>query len=250
MAKRVLLADDDPTLRLLMKELLQTRFDAEVIEAADGLEAWEKFQSGPAPCLCILDVRMPKEGGLSLLARLRADPRFRRQMVMLCSTVHSRATILEAAKLRVDAFLIKPFQGDEFLDRVDLLFRKSGTAGLPPLEPTDVVVKRLGIGTEVYLRLLGVFCRDVGAFLESYSDSSAHPEEDFQLRVSAIKGASSSLGTAGLTDLFASLEQFDSHHSPQILPILKAIGDEQQRVQAALAGLQQKDASADPRPGL
>lgn len=130
-ALTVLVADDDQTLRMLMRELLEGHLGAEVAEVASGTEAWNKLDAGLTPDLCIFDLRMPGIAGLSLLTRLRRDPRFKDLPVMICSTINSRSTIVEAAGLHVDAFLLKPFKADEFLERVRALCRKPRT-DLPP----------------------------------------------------------------------------------------------------------------------
>ena len=112
-----------------MREILEANFNVEVVEAGDGLEAWNMLNAGLVACVCILDVRMPKMDGLSLLAKLRGDPRFKHQKVMLCSTVNSRATILEAARMHVDAFLLKPFNDTALLQamRAALAAKKTST---------------------------------------------------------------------------------------------------------------------------
>ena len=239
MHEKILVTDDDPTLRMLMRELLETNLGAEVIEATDGDEAWNKLDAGLAPSLCILDERMPKIRGLSLLARLRGDRRFKSQKVMLCSTVNKRATVLEAVELHVDAILLKPFKTDDFLTHVRSLLEKPAPKSTPSLEPTEEVLKRLGIGIHVYLRLWNVLSNDIQSFVQCFLTSSAATNEDFQLRASAIKGAISSLGATGLMDLFAGLDKIQSFRSPETLILLKAIDEERLRILAELAKLGQ-----------
>jgi two-component system chemotaxis response regulator CheY len=242
--QKVLVADDDETFRMLMRELLEANLGVEVVEATDGEEAWEKLNAGLAPGLCIVDVRMPKIGGLALLARLRGDRRFAQQKIMLCSTVNSRSTILEAAGLRVDAFLLKPFDAGEFLAHVRAMFPKSTAKAPPILEPTDEVLQRLDVGIKSYLRLLTVLGHEIQAFVQRFSTSSAATYEDLQLRVSALKGATASLGAVGLMELFAGLEKIEPAHVRDALPILKAISEERLRLLAAIADLEQKVANA------
>jgi two-component system chemotaxis response regulator CheY len=235
----ILVTDDDPTLRMLMREILETNLGVEVVEATDGDEAWKKLDAGLTPSLCILDERMPKVRGLSLLARMRGDQRFKSQKVMLCSTVNKRSTILEAVDLHVDAIVLKPFEANEFLTHVRSLLKKTEEKPAPPLDPMEQVLKRLGIDAKVYLRLWDVLSNDIQSFVQSYSTSSTVTKEDFQLRASAIKGAVSSLGAAGLMNLFAALEKVESVRSPDALRILKAIDEEHIRVLAELAGVAQ-----------
>src|SRR5579863_2384921 len=96
---KVLISDDDATLRLLMGGLLRKRLGYEVVETTDGQKAWEALDSGLMTDLCILDLWMPGMGGLDLLAKLRSDPRFSRQKVILCSLENSRGAVQQAAAL-------------------------------------------------------------------------------------------------------------------------------------------------------
>ena len=262
MSEVVLLADDDPTVRMLMREILQGQLGLEVVEVKNGDEAWAKLDGGLAPALCILDEKMPKMGGLDLLAKMRADPRFTQQRVMLCSAVIPRSSVLEGVRLRVDAIILKPFRVDDFSTQVRTLLQKPRATLAPALEPAQDALKRLGIGMNVYLRLLSVLNQDIQSFVRAFLTSTAssnedlqssvsaivqglsaqtapvNTNEDFQLRVCAIKGAVSSLGAPKLIELFSNLEKIGSYGSPRTAPILKAIEQERLRVLDAKAELE------------
>ena len=62
-------------------------------------------------------------------------------------------------------------------------------------------------------------------------------DEDFRMRVSALKGAISTLGMVGLMDIFSCLEQAGSLRSPGCLKLIKAIDAERLRVVAAMEEL-------------
>src|SRR5664279_3543034 len=115
---KILVADDDPVLRRLMRELLIRRFGYEVVEAVDGLKAWQALSSGLKLDVCIFDLLMPEIGGLDLLFRVRGDRRFMHQKVILCSTLHDRASVVQAESLEVEGYLVKPFTGRSFLEMV------------------------------------------------------------------------------------------------------------------------------------
>jgi CheY-like chemotaxis protein len=71
----ILIADDRASSRELLRTVLE-RVGYAVIEAEDGEAAVERAQSGN-PDLILLDLQMPKLDGYGVLARLRADERFR-----------------------------------------------------------------------------------------------------------------------------------------------------------------------------
>ena len=111
-----------------MRSLLQRKLGHEVFETTDGLKAWEVLDSGMAADLCILDMWMPRMSSLHLVSRLRSDPRFQRQKVILCSAENRRSEILKAASLGISGYLIKPFGAEEFLKQV----RKACEIGMTP----------------------------------------------------------------------------------------------------------------------
>ena len=74
MAKRILVADDQPAARELLRAVLSGS-GYEVVEAADGAEALDRA-SESEPDLILLDIHMPRRDGFSACAELRLDPRF------------------------------------------------------------------------------------------------------------------------------------------------------------------------------
>lgn len=68
----ILLVDDEADFREIFSVKLESS-DFKVVTAASGKEAFEKIKDF-SPDLVLLDVRMPEEDGVSVLARLKADP--------------------------------------------------------------------------------------------------------------------------------------------------------------------------------
>ena len=70
---KALLVEDSSSFRLLLKNSLQDLFPSmEIIEAADGVEAFQRID-GNTPDLIFMDVRLPGENGLELTRRIKAD---------------------------------------------------------------------------------------------------------------------------------------------------------------------------------
>lgn len=70
--KRILIAEDDPASRELLRELLEAR-GYEVVEASDGREALKKIRQ-VKPDLVLLDVQMPLLDGFAVVRQIRHDP--------------------------------------------------------------------------------------------------------------------------------------------------------------------------------
>src|SRR5215203_3480346 len=91
----ILLVEDDPSIAELAKlQLEQAEFTNEVVLARDGVEALDYLleasrEAHQMPCLVLLDVHMPRMGGLEVLRRMRSSERTRFvPVVMLSSSDH------------------------------------------------------------------------------------------------------------------------------------------------------------------
>lgn len=109
---RLLYAEDEPELRKRTAEFLGNYFK-EVLCAGDGQEALELYKSA-MPDMLLTDIRMPGLNGIELVQSIRQnDPDI--PIVML--TAHSDTDfLLEAVKLKLDDYLLKPFFKDDLLE--------------------------------------------------------------------------------------------------------------------------------------
>lgn len=74
MMKKVLIIDDEPFARRVFHQVVEKLgIEAEVIEAADGDEAWVKVREA-IPDLMIVDINLPFINGVEFIAKLRAEP--------------------------------------------------------------------------------------------------------------------------------------------------------------------------------
>lgn len=104
---RVLVVDDDPMNRLLLRRALE-REGLTVEVAVDGGEAWELLGPGGFD-LVLLDIVMPVLDGYGVLTRMRADPALRALPVVVISGSDDRAGVIRCIELGADDFLPKPF---------------------------------------------------------------------------------------------------------------------------------------------
>lgn len=109
--RRVLIVDDEETLRVLVRATLADD-DLELAEAADGTAALAAVEQSP-PALVVLDVSMPGPSGFEVLQTLRGDPRHAAVRVVML-TARTQAADREAALAAgADAFVSKPFSPGE-----------------------------------------------------------------------------------------------------------------------------------------
>jgi len=121
---RVLVADDSAIERRCLHAVLSRDPRLVPLEVNDGLEAWEQLDGGLNPVLCIFDIMMPRLNGLDVVEKMRADPRFGRTPVVLCTAVTDRETVIRAAPLGVIYYLVKPYSSADILAQVDKVLGK------------------------------------------------------------------------------------------------------------------------------
>lgn len=122
---RILLAEDDENLGLLLKEYLIAKgFDTELYP--DGEVAYQGFMKSQFN-LCILDVMMPKKDGFSLARDIRMVntdiP------VIFLTAKNMKEDVLEGFKLGADDYLTKPFSMEELIFRIEAILRRTEGEG-------------------------------------------------------------------------------------------------------------------------
>src|SRR5262249_49703808 len=103
---KILVADDDPICRKIMAKRLRAFEDCEVVEAADGNEAWTMLKRNHFDGM-IVDWQMPGRDGLEIVREIRKAGV---NMPLLMVTGESeKERVVEAIKAGVTDYLIKPF---------------------------------------------------------------------------------------------------------------------------------------------
>jgi CheY-like chemotaxis protein len=113
----VLIADDEPSLRLLVNATIASD-DYDVVEAMDGDEAWGLIRQH-RPSVALLDVQMPGRTGLELTRAIRQDPDLAGMCVILLTSKAQQADVQEGLDAGADRYLTKPFSPLELLRVVE-----------------------------------------------------------------------------------------------------------------------------------
>lgn len=116
---RILVIDDEPPIRRLLKTGLGTQ-DYAVVEAADGAAALAALQDGGVD-LAILDLGLPDMPGHALLAAIRE--RWPDLPVLILSSREDERGKVEALDLGADDYVTKPFGMNELLARIRTALR-------------------------------------------------------------------------------------------------------------------------------
>ena len=116
----ILICDDEPSLRELMRLSLETGAGYSFVEAGDGSEAIETLESA-RPDLILLDVMMPGTNGIAVLEHLRADPELSDIPVIVVSAFASPADRQRALEAGATRFVKKPFDPEALRSLVEEL---------------------------------------------------------------------------------------------------------------------------------
>jgi twitching motility two-component system response regulator PilH len=111
--RRVLIIDDDSSLRLFIKILFNDN-GFEVSLAENGKEGIERALSNP-PHIIILDIMMEGLNGFEVCKILRANPTLQRTAIIIISGKSFKPDIDKALELGADAFIVKPYAPPELL---------------------------------------------------------------------------------------------------------------------------------------
>jgi DNA-binding NarL/FixJ family response regulator len=125
-----LIADDHGIVRVGLRRLLESEPDIKVCaEASDGQEALELAREHN-PSLVILDISMPRLGGLETLERLRAE---HPDVKVILLSMHGDPTFIESAvALGVDGYILKDGRAGEVIAAVRAVM-KGGSYFSPPV---------------------------------------------------------------------------------------------------------------------
>lgn len=109
MPKRVLIVDDSPMMRELLKYATNLLADVEVEQADDGVAALRAVKAAEAPYdLVLVDLNMPVMDGMKLLQFFSQDPALAGTPVVVITTESSEETEAQARSLGARHFLRKP----------------------------------------------------------------------------------------------------------------------------------------------
>ena len=116
MGKRILIVDDAAFMRMMIKDIL-TKNNFEVVgEAADGVQAIEKYME-LKPDLVTMDITMPEMDGITALKAIKEkDPS---ATIIMCSAMGQQAMVIDAIQAGAKDFIVKPFQADRVVEAIE-----------------------------------------------------------------------------------------------------------------------------------
>ena len=122
----LLVVDDTPIIRGIISGILEPLGLRNVLQASNGGEAWSTMESTPVDVV-VADWLMPGVNGLELLKKMREDERFAATPFIMITGVPDKQVVVEAMKLNVTDFMIKPIDGSVLKQKIlKALSREAG----------------------------------------------------------------------------------------------------------------------------
>lgn len=126
--KRIIIVDDSPTIRRMVRAALAQAGADAFAEAGSGLEAIEQLTLSP-PVLMVLDLNMPDMHGLEVLKFVRRHPAYRALPVIVLTTRGDEDSRQAAMTAGATAYMTKPFVPQALAERARELLAASVPAG-------------------------------------------------------------------------------------------------------------------------
>ena len=117
MAKKVLIADDEPNIVAALEYLLQ-QGGYEALIARNGDEALAILEEH-VPDMVLLDVMMPRKSGYEICTRIRDRPEWRHIKVVMLSAKGRDAEVARGLALGADLYVTKPFSTRELMGKIN-----------------------------------------------------------------------------------------------------------------------------------
>ena len=115
---KILVVDDFPTMRKIVKTIFSQLGYSNFIEAEDGQKGYEALQKNRDVKFIVSDWNMPNMTGLEFLKTVRSDERFRHLPFMMITAEAEKENIIEAVKAGVSNYIVKPFTAQSLKEKI------------------------------------------------------------------------------------------------------------------------------------
>lgn len=119
----ILVVDDFPTMRRIVRSLLKELGYGNVEEAEDGQDALAKLRGGGFEFV-VSDWNMPNLDGLEMLKQIRADDNLKELPVLMVTAEAKKENIIAAAQAGANGYVVKPFTSATLEEKLNKIFEK------------------------------------------------------------------------------------------------------------------------------
>jgi two-component system chemotaxis response regulator CheY len=122
---KILVVDDSSTMRRIIQNTLARLGYKDVVQAADGVEAWNAIQENPDIGVVITDWNMPNMNGLELVKKIRAEEKYKNIPIIMVTTEGGKKEVITALKAGVNNYIVKPFTPQVLKEKLEGVLGKN-----------------------------------------------------------------------------------------------------------------------------
>ena len=204
----ILIVEDNPINAMVLENFLakggyQTAVAKNAQDALACLPQMKDLQ------LIITDLSMPEMDGLELIAHLRRTPAMKDLPVIIVTGHASASTVGRAKELECAAFLVKPVDKIQLLNRVESLLNEHS----PVLQNQQRMLHIMGIGTPEYEKLIKAFRAQLRITLSTMAAEQAESDEPISENAEPTpQGAGGERNDSWSRPIFHALREIERHH--------------------------------------
>ncbi|MGO4222636.1 response regulator [Lysobacter sp. TAF61] len=140
--RTILLAEDSHAdAEMAIDALRDANLVNPIVHVEDGVEAMDylhrrgRFADRPEghPAVLLLDIKMPRMDGLEVLQQIRGDAKLKNTPVVILSSSREESDLAAGWNLGVNAYVVKPVDGDQFFQAVKVLGKFWAVINEPPV---------------------------------------------------------------------------------------------------------------------
>jgi len=124
----ILIVDDFPTMRKIVKSVLKQLGFTNITEAEDGSMALDILRRNNSIEFVVSDWNMPNMTGIELLKAVRSDPKLKHLPYLMVTAEADKDNIVEAVKSGVSNYIVKPFNAATMKEKIEKIFANRKTA--------------------------------------------------------------------------------------------------------------------------
>jgi DNA-binding response OmpR family regulator len=166
MTHKILTVDDSRTIRMIVKKAFMP-YECELFEAENGMEGLSQAAM-VRPDLIILDITMPVMNGIEMLHKLKEINELKDIPVVMLTAESGKDNVMSIVKMGVKDYVVKPFRGEQLVDRVQNVLTLKPRLGQPIESKEDKENELFSLlGEAVILSLPQKISRAIGAQIDT-----------------------------------------------------------------------------------
>ena len=118
---KILVVDDSSTMRRIIKNTLNHLGYKDLLEAEDGVQAWDTLCSTKDINVLVTDWNMPNMNGLELVRKVRAESKYVDMPIIMVTTEGGKGEVITALKAGVNNYIVKPFTPQVLKEKLEVV---------------------------------------------------------------------------------------------------------------------------------